>query len=289
MSQTNDRLLKSLAEDDPRALYHLARRPLPPPEAEIVPMVQEVPPRMGRMDYWFRVKAGDEEWADIFEFKGRYESSMNPQVLDYALRAHLETHLPVNAVLIVTSPGGFPRSYRTIEPVVRPGLVSIHFETVRLWEIDASVALDSGRQSLLPLVPFMRTGMDQLIAAARSLRAAEEGARQWFLKSVAMKYPEDVVARMRQEVSVTNEIMERILREAFPVSPVGMAQRVEGVVSSIQVLVEERFPQVEVPSAVLEIRDPDALSMLFRRLIRANSEEEARVILQTASAIRENT
>ena len=187
MFQPYDRMMKSIAAADPEALYLLVNRP-PPPGAVIQPLVQEIEVSLTPLDYWYQVTAGNESWVDIFEFKSRYESGMKQQILNYGLRAHLSKGLPVRCTTIVMTPHGFPASFEELEPIERKGLISVRFETVKVWELNAGIALGSGKPRMLSLVPFMRSNQDELAEAGRRLLAPGlDEARAWFWKAARLE------------------------------------------------------------------------------------------------------
>ena len=122
MPKLIDRLLKSLAVDDPRALHHLLSEPLPPEDAEIEPMIQEIITKMSALDYWCVLRVGQQERADVFEFRAKYESGMHRQLARYAMATYVATELTVRATAIVVSGKDFPKSYQELEPVECAGI-----------------------------------------------------------------------------------------------------------------------------------------------------------------------
>lgn len=301
MPKVIDRLLKSLAADDPRAIYDLAQRELPE-GAIIEPLVQEVPFKLPELDYWFKVSAGGAEWADVFEFKARYVSHMQAQAFDYSLRARLATGLAVNTTIIVAMPERFPRRYREIPPIEIPRLIRNRYRTVKLWETGASAVLESGRSGLPVLVPFMKARWDQLVEAGR--RAHREGAdaSRWFWKAVQMKYPEEEQHRLRADVAMNNALLERWFAEIYPVSPQGKKEiaaarkkalkegrkegreqgRVEHARQMVQMIVQTRFPEIGVPD-LESIHSLDELNQVALLLARARNAREARAAIRQLS------
>ncbi len=72
MPQEYDGFLKSIALDDPRALYQLLQRPPPPADAVIVPIAQELASKKIILDCGFIVESNGRKRVDIFEFKAQY-------------------------------------------------------------------------------------------------------------------------------------------------------------------------------------------------------------------------
>lgn len=65
MTQPYDRFLKSVASDDPRSLYYLLQGSVPPPEAVIRPIVQELDSKKIILDCGFTVESEGVKRADI--------------------------------------------------------------------------------------------------------------------------------------------------------------------------------------------------------------------------------
>ncbi len=301
MAKVIDRLLKSLAADDPRAIYDLAQRELPE-GAIIEPLVQEVPFKLPELDYWFKVSADGAEWADVFEFKARYVSHMQAQVFDYSLRARLATGLPVNTTIIVAMPERFPKRYREIPPIEIPRLIRNRYHTVKLWEAGASTVLESRRPGLPVLVPFMRARWDQLVEAGR--RAHREGAdaARWYWKAVGMKYPEEEQHRLRADVAMNNALLERWFAEIYPVSPQGKKEiaaarkkarkegreegleqgRVEQARQMVQMIIQTRFSEIGVPE-LESVNSLEELNQVALLLARARNAREARAAIKQLS------
>ncbi len=293
MPKLLDRLLKSLAVDDPRALYHLLSEPLPPEDAEIEPMVQEIITKLSALDYWCVFRVGKRERADVFEFKGKYEGGMHRQLLRYAMAACVTTGFSVRATAIVVSSKGLPWDYEDIEPFERAGL-RLEFRTVRLWEVDAQMALDLERHSLLSLVPFMKHTWTQLAQALRRIPNAAAGALDMFWHALLLRYSKEEAERLQAEVGMNSAIMERIWNELLPDSPWAEEIRKEARESALaegrregelryarqQVvrLLRNRFPDVS-STGIEAAADLAGIDRAIDELFQAQSADQARTIM----------
>ena len=134
------------------------------------------------------------------------------------MRAHLLKPLPVRCTTIVATREGFPRDYQELEPVERRNIVSAVYTTVMLVEIEARVAIDSGKPRLWALVRFMKHTWEQLVEVARRFRADTEDERWWFWRAMGMKYDRSV-NRLSEEVHMSDAVMDKLFQDLLPYSP----------------------------------------------------------------------
>ncbi len=300
MTQPYDRYLKSLAADDPRVLYYLLQTEPPPPNAAIIPIVQELASKRIILDCGFLVEHGGESRVDIFEFKAQYSNSARKQILDYALMMHLDRSLPVRCTMVLVSSDTLPKSYDELPPLEIAGLMSIRFRTVKLWEIDAERVLALDKPNLLSALPLLRTNREQMIEGARRIyQVGTVDARRWFLTFAKIKYDEVGVERFFEEAPMNAAIMEKIFKEIYPLSPLGKREIQEARDQGVQVGLQEglqegqlteardfvrrlltrRFPSLAVPESLDLATDVTVLRSLEDALIEATTIQEAQKAL----------
>ncbi len=225
MTQPYDSYLKSIASDDPRALYYLLQRLPPPPGALIHPIVQELTSKKIIIDCGFLVEINGRKRVDIFEFKAGYANSARKQILDYALMVYLAKNLPVECTLVIVYPYKLPRSYTDLPPLRIPGLLSITFRTVKLWEIDAERVLSAEKPHLLSVLPLVKTNQTQMVEGARRVfQTGSVDAQRWFWELAKLRYNQSGVERLFEDAEMNAAIMEKIINEIYPLSPLGKRQ-----------------------------------------------------------------
>lgn len=173
---------------------------------------------------------------------------------------------------------------------------------MRLWEVDAKLALDLERPSLLSLVPFMKHSWAQLVEALRRIRSAAKDALELFWHALLLRYSRDEAEKLRLEVGMNSAIMEKIWKELLPDSPWAEEIRQEARESALREgrlqghrkgrhegelrearqllskLLQSRFP--EVPgSGVDRVTDLRAIRNAFDKLLAAESADQARSIV----------
>ena len=113
-------------------------------------------------------------WYRHLEFQAQKDADMPRRCFEYNSRLILHDRAAVLTTVLYLLPGadrGVPDAFRLY---VGDWLAyEWRFEVVRLWEIDARTALDSGEAGPLALVPLMRGGNEpsRVIEAARRLNA----------------------------------------------------------------------------------------------------------------------
>jgi len=161
------------------------------------------------------------------EFQGQDDPNMPRRCFEYNTLLHLESRLPVvTTVLYVTPPG--PSS----EPVYRSQLgaqVLIHyrFECVKLWELDASEAVASGKPGIQALAPLM---------AGADLRLLETACRK-IERSAPEPQKPDLLAILHvlAEQRYTGEDLKRLIgREQIMQSIIWQEARAEGLQEGLQ-------------------------------------------------------
>lgn len=288
MTQPYDRFLKSVASDDPRSLYYLLQGSVPPPEAVIRPIVQELDSKKIILDCGFTVESEGVKRADIFEFKAQYSNSARQQILDYALMTYLELRLPVHCTLVIVYPDNLPLSYSDLLPIEEPGIISVQFHTVKLWEIDPERVLQAERPNLLSVLPLLRTNRQQMVEGARRVcQAGSDDALRWFKILATIKYDESGVKLLFEEAQVNAAVMEKLYRELYPLSPRGKREieqdRQEGRLTearnTIRHLMARRFPLIEIPEALNSVNDLDLLHTAWDALFEAATDQKAAQLL----------
>ena len=202
------------------------------------------------------------------------------------MRAHLLKPLPVRCTTIVATREGFPRDYQELEPVERRNIVSAVYTTVMLVEIEARVAIDSGKPRLWALVRFMKHTWEQLVEVARRFRADTEDERWWFWRAMGMKYDRSV-NRLSEEVHMSDAVMDKLFQDLLPYSPYRRdkwteALAKEAILEALRMLrkfVDRRFPALRVPEAVAPGVTLDLVHDAADAFMMAESEDQARAAL----------
>ena len=99
---------------------------------------------------------------------------------EYGARLWMKHQLPVRSYVLMLTQRGLPKN-PPVEGLIDAGCVqiSVHYELVLVWQLEAREMLRLNRESLLPFVPLMRGGRAEIEAgAARLGRIADERKRR---------------------------------------------------------------------------------------------------------------
>ena len=134
----------------------------------------ELPVPRRVVDCVLRLETEDLVWYRHLEFQSRPDPDMSRRCFEYNTRLLLHYRAPVLTTVVYLLPEAARGAQEAFRVYLGERLVNEwRFDTVRLWEIDASTALQGDQAGPLALVPLLRGGGDPsvLAEAARRLDA----------------------------------------------------------------------------------------------------------------------
>ena len=172
-----DTAFKRLAEQDPEALLRLVGAL--PPDATVRILPREISAPALATDQPYEVIGENLHYIAHLEEQTRWKPDVPQRIVEYDALFWINFHLPVRSFVLVLIPDGLPLDAPTECVIAADGLTLIaHFTIVRLWELSAADALAQGRESLLPFIPLMQGGAEQLEQCAREVGRIADEARQ---------------------------------------------------------------------------------------------------------------
>ncbi len=151
-----DDAFKDLSEFDPEALLLLLGAITPDEHAIIEPLSRELRAAKQVADQPYLIRSERGERIAHVEAQTRYKGNEPDRLLDYGLYLWLtyQREYPVESYLLILAPDGAPAEIPDTHTVTAGSLVlTTNFHVIRLWELTAQVALDLGREELLPFIP----------------------------------------------------------------------------------------------------------------------------------------
>ena len=175
-----DQAFKFLAEQDAEALLLLLGELLPGQSAQIEPLPREISVSAKLPDQPYRITAAGRRRIVHIEAQALYDWLLLERVLEYVVRLWLKYRLPITSYVLLLTPRGAPKKLRGISRLIAGDLrINVRFRIVRLWRISAKRVLEWRRASLLPFVPLMRGGREELeVGAQRLWEVADERERR---------------------------------------------------------------------------------------------------------------
>jgi hypothetical protein len=202
---------------------------------------------------------------------------------------------PVDSYLLILTPKGAPDEIPTSYTVTCGSLtLTINLHVIRLWELSAQVALDSGREELLPFIPLMRGGENVLEEVAQRVNVLPEEQRRGglvmsFLGLGTLHYdPQRLLSLIGRDEMILElikdspgyqffydmakqDVMEKAKRDAYAQAYAQAKQ--ETTLRAIKLLAGQRFPILDLDEALIAIHDSAALDQLLSEVVQFDTAE----------------
>ena len=266
-------------------------------ESEILELPQETA-SVRRSDFPIRVRASDGRvFIVLLEVQSRWEPNVPLRLLEYDARYRLKTGLSVLPVVMLLTPGG------SVVESFEDGGIRYRFQVISLAAMDAQKVLEWGNPCLMPFVGLMRGGSQIFQRAEEAVYGSSLGRsdKADLLTGMALLsglVDKDLPRRLlerRRDIMMESYAYELIKKEGYEEGirsgiEQGLQQGIEqglqqGTLEAtrehILETLEARFKDVpkDILQSLREIRDPDALKLLFRKALRADSLDEFRKAL----------
>lgn len=290
-----DRLPKTLAEENPKLfLRYIGGVPIRPRDS-IRAIPRELHPKTLAVDHAYEVRGANGRFISHFEFDSCYRARVNGRLAFYGGGLVMVYRISVYSTLILLSSRGVPKVVPEQVTIQYGGVeISATFRVVKLWEQDPKPLLKSGRRELLPWIPLMNATDAHVREAAR--RVVETGDRRLAADLVILarlRYDEDglqavlgraksmLLYKIAKETGLLDEVRQEGLQEG---REEGREEgRLQQARSSVEQVLELRFPGVRSVAALRRISDVKRIERLFEALLRAPDEAAAKAALRRAS------
>ena len=229
------------------------------------------------------IRAQSEQYGEFLalnELQLRYKTEMPRRMRAYISLAEEKYNLPVYPVLInilKVSETEIPTSYQS----EFAGITARQdYRVINLWEVDANLAFEENLSSLLPFVPILKDGAEELIVqqALQKLRADEN-----------LNQLETVLAFFATFV-IDSALVKQIMRWDMAIlseSPwyqqiLGEGER-RGIISGIEVALEIKFGNegLQLMPQISQITDLEQLKVIQRGVKTVNSLEELQRLINS--------
>jgi predicted transposase YdaD len=286
-----DDAFKKLADRDPAALLLLLGALSPGETAKIELLPREL--RTGKQiaDQLYLVTTSAGTRIVHIEAQTRWDPEMPERVLDYELIGWIcyDRRYPIESFVLLLTADRLPADPPTSLKVEAGSLQVVStFHLVKLWEVSAAEILALGRDQLLPFVPLMRGGMDELLRSTEQLgQIADEQERGALILNLL------VLGGLRYNADTLIEILRRKEMYGIPIEQLRESSgyqylfkdalekgreegREEGqreaAARLFQHLAAKRFPDLDVSEVLAKINDSYALEQLCLDLDQFSSE-----------------
>ncbi len=287
-----DSAFKDLADADVEALLRLIGAL--PPGADVRPLRPEISAPALATDQPYEVITATDHYIAHLEAQTRWKANVPDRVVRYEAIFWINKQLPVHTYVLVFISDGMPDNPPN-RCLVKAGDLTLisEFTIVRFWELSAADALAQNNENLLPFIPLMRGGGEQIEQCAQALGQIENETRQralsiHFVSMGSLRYNRE---NLIQLLGRTTMIPERILRETPYIQSIMAEGREEGqhqaVVELLLVAIGKRFPGLDFKADVERVPDTEVLKQLFVELDQIPDVNALRQRLAALTPIRQ--
>lgn len=272
-----DDAFKSLADRDPAALLVMLGALSPNEQATIEALPREL--RAGKQiaDQLYLVTTATGTRIVHIEAQTRWETALPERVLDYELIGWIsyDRLYPIESFVLLLTDDRLPENAATSLTVEAGSLrVTSTFHLVRLWEVPASEMLALERNQLLPFVPLMQGGTDELAESFEHVaQITDEQERDALLLNLL------VLGGLRYNADILIEILRRKFMYGIPIEQLKESSgyqflfneavetgirkgRKETIAEMLQRLAAKRFSELDLTEAMAKVADVDELEQL---------------------------
>jgi hypothetical protein len=291
-----DDAFKDLSEFDPEALLLLLGAISPDEHATIEPLSRELRAAKQIADQPYLIRSERGERIAHVEAQTRYKGNEPDRLLDYGLYIWLtyQREYPVESYLLILAPDGAPAEIPVTHTVTAGSLVlTINFHVIRLWELSAQVALDLGREELLPFIPLMSGGEKVLEEVAQRVTVLTEDHRRGglamsFLGLGTLRYDSHLLLSLIGREPMILELIKdtpgyHVLCDMARNDGLNEGREAQ-TIRMINLLATKRFPQLALSATLEPIQDVATLEQLLLELDQFDTAEglQARIAELTA-------
>ncbi|MEW6125541.1 MAG: hypothetical protein AB1757_00645 [Acidobacteriota bacterium] len=199
---------------------------------------------------------------------------------DYDARLWMKYRLPVYSNILLPTKRGLPKTVPH-SGIIRAGSLKIEssFRLTKIWECSARDFLALKREGILPFIPLMKGDAEDLRVGAKLLRAVKDKQKQrdlgvHFLMPGGLRYNRVRLLEMILEKGMIplQELKESSFYQMVLEEGEQIGER-EGIAKALLMLVEQKFPGLDIETKIATINDAALLEKLFALALKAKDAE----------------
>jgi predicted transposase YdaD len=289
-----DDAFKDLAEQDPEALLRLLDAF--PPGATVTPLPREVSVQALLPDQPYEVNVAGHRHITHLEAQTYYPDDMPQREVDYSIRLWIKYRLPIYTYVLVFLPVGMPKEVpKSITTDAGDITVTVRFRVIGLWEIPAEKALGLRSAHLLPFVPLMNGGVEELTESMRVLANLTDETRRRelalhfvmigglrynrvdlleMLGRLDMVFPMEILKQSEMYKLIEEEATEKGLQKGLQQ---GLQEgRRTSLIHLLQRMVTRKFPSLSLERELSQVSSVEDLEKLCLDFGQYENEESLR-------------
>ncbi len=264
-----DQAFKFLAEQDAESLLVLLGYLQPGERAEIEVLPRELRAAAILPDQPYRVLTAREHSIVQVEAQAWFDKSMLARYGEYGVRSRISYRLPIRCYVLLLTKRGLPKGLRT-QGVIDAGdiQIKVRYHLIKLWEISARKVLAMNRVNLLPFVPLMSGGREELEISAQRLAQVENESRRsemgmHFLMLGGLRYNRvDLLELIGRKGMIPLEQLKESSWYQFMAEEAQKEAELKATAMMLRRFAAKRFPDLQLGEEVDRIHNVDALQRL---------------------------
>ena len=277
-----DQAFKFIVEQDPESLLLLlgAITPDEHPVIELLP--REISVAALLPDQPYRVTSSRGERIVHVEAWTYWEQPIPHRMAEYGPLHWFKYRLPVESYVLLLTPHGCPpRPPRA--GVIEAGdtRMQTRFRIIKLWKLPAREALASGRRALLPFVPLMKGGREEVETGVETVQAIQDEALRretalHFVMLGGLRYDRfDLLEMIGRKGMISLEQLRDSSFYQFILDEGREEERKSMLATTVDyfcLVADKRFPGIQLGQEVEAVGDP---AMLLRLCSEIDSIADA--------------
>jgi hypothetical protein len=273
-----DRILKSLADEDPRLLLQILGLVPAGVDAEIQPLRPETSPPVVLPDYVAIVRTGPGEPTVVHaEFESSYYRTVPRDMARYGGSLASQHQIAVESALVLLRPAGVPVEVPEIGHYdIGPTHTTHPYKVVRFWELDPTPVLETNNPRLVPFALLMNLTDEQAckVGSLVATQGDEEAVARYLILG-SIRYD---IERLNDMLVDGKSGFERAISEASPILREERAKgREEGRQDQTRRLLKlglrARFPSLENLPEIDRISSIEKLESLIESIFQASDQD----------------
>ncbi|MBS1826037.1 MAG: Rpn family recombination-promoting nuclease/putative transposase [Acidobacteria bacterium] len=294
-----DGRFKLLAEEFPGLLLRLLGIVEPGCSLETIDVLRELQLDPVQVDHVYKI--GNDRLVH-FEAITSWRADRVPKLALYRFLLHQKFALPMDSYLVLMAERYAPRTLpeRIVYEEHDGFRIETPYRVIRLWEIDPAIAFEPGCEALLPWVPALNSGTDDLVRATEAIQHLSEHPDQAPYAVDTMIGNLAVLASLRYDKLEIRKLLEKLQRKIMLSTDlftdswlykdgkaegeaIGEAKgKLEGQREDLRTAFQLRFPEAPLPPEIETLTNLDAIQQAFRAVLQARASHEAITAIQQA-------
>jgi hypothetical protein len=243
-----------------------------------------------RVDKVFKILYHGKEKILHLEFEAKYDSQLKSRLLVYNAVLHRDHRLPVITIVV------YPfRVTKAVPPLRIPKILTFHFKTLALFELDAEDFVRQHHASMYPLLPTMNNVhadlIDQVTQELAELHRDDEAtlSQQIFWLKLLLERTDTVPDIEKEQIKERLSMFDQLFEESPMIQKLRQQYFEQGEMRTLQRtlinIVRTRYPDLAelAQQQAGRFDKPDVLELLIQQVVATPDANTARWLLESST------